>query len=520
MMTQTVLPFHYSEATLGKETANAGLPLYFELSAVSGIVGKIAHHLQLRKAGWEDVSIVIALVLLNVAGGTHVEDIECLEADTGLRQLMFAARDAHLSRGERRRKKRERRKAERRGEAERAFPSPSSIRRYLERFHDPETDRLREEALACGRKAFIVPETEAQRALWLVVKAQLGFLFRHESAQSATLDMDATCVETHKSTALPCYKGYRAYQPVNVYWYEQGTIAYSEFRDGNVPAAYALLGVLERALEQLPEGVERVMLRSDSAGYCWELLRFCAEGYNQRFGVIDFAVSADVTPEFKKAVALVPTQEWKPLFREDSEQTIDTTQEFAEVVYVPNAIGHKKVGPNYRFIAIREPLAQLQLPSLLQESQQELPFPTMQMLPKKGPAVPHKLHAVVTNLDWPAQKVISWLRQRCGKSEEVHAIMKHDLAGGTLPSNLFGANAAWWTIMIIAHNLNTTMKHLVLGDRWVRRRMKAIRFHFVHIAGRIVGTGRRLLVRIAEPAHTFLQEARMRILALANAPPI
>ena len=46
-----------------------------------------------------------------------------------------------------------------------------------------------------------------------------------------------------------------------------------------------------------------------------------------------------------------------------------------------------------------------------------------------------------------------------------------DLAGGRMPSGLFGANAAWWTIMIwtimiLAHNLNAVMKRLVLGPAW------------------------------------------------------
>ena len=61
-----------------------------------------------------------------------------------------------------------------------------------------------------------------------------------------------------------------------------------------------------------------------------------------------------------------------------------------------------------------------------------------------------------------------------------------DLAGGQLPSSDFGENAACppplirfaagegtrW-IMILAFNLNTLMKRLVLGDNWTRRRMKA-----------------------------------------------
>ncbi|MEW6419484.1 MAG: hypothetical protein AB1480_15450 [Nitrospirota bacterium] len=40
------------------------------------------------------------------------------------------------------------------------------------------------------------------------------------------------------------------------------------------------------------------------------------------------------------------------------------------------------------------------------------------------------------------------LYQRCGKSEEAHAAMKNDLAGGQFPSGDFGENAAWWWIMV------------------------------------------------------------------------
>ena len=59
--------------------------------------------------------------------------------------------------------------------------------------------------------------------------------------------------------------------------------------------------------------------------------------------------------------------------------------------------------------------------------------------------------------------MIHWHHKRCGKSEEAHSIMKEDLAGGRLPSGEFsGENAAWWYIMVLAHNLNTAMKNLVL----------------------------------------------------------
>jgi hypothetical protein len=48
---------------------------------------------------------------------------------------------------------------------------------------------------------------------------------------------------------------------------------------------------------------------------------------------------------------------------------------------------------------------------------------------------------LVTNRKDAGDKVIWWLRERCGKSEEVHSVMKSDLAGGQLPSGQFGANS-------------------------------------------------------------------------------
>ncbi len=52
----------------------------------------------------------------------------------------------------------------------------------------------------------------------------------------------------------------------------------------------------------------------------------------------------------------------------------------------------------------------------------------------------------LTNMDWEGNRLIRWHHERCGKSEEAHSVMKEDLAGGMLPSSLFGANAVWWWI--------------------------------------------------------------------------
>jgi len=53
----------------------------------------------------------------------------------------------------------------------------------------------------------------------------------------------------------------------------------------------------------LVEGVSTVCLRSDTAGYQHDLLKYCEKGENKRFCRIKFAIGADVTKEFRKAVA-------------------------------------------------------------------------------------------------------------------------------------------------------------------------------------------------------------------------
>ena len=98
--------------------------------------------------------------------------------------------------------------------------------------------------------------------------------------------------------------------------------------------------------------------------------------------------------------------------------------------------------------------------------------------------------------------------------------MKSDLAGGQMPSGLFGANAAWWALMILAYNLNAAMKRLVLGKDWVAKRMKALRFRLIGLPGRVVNHARNLIIRLsagAEALEIFIT-ARQTIRALACGP--
>ncbi|HEY5308884.1 MAG TPA: hypothetical protein VIK97_10275, partial [Casimicrobiaceae bacterium] len=131
----------------------------------------------------------------------------------------------------------------------------------------------------------------------------------------------------------------------------------SEFRDGNVPAGHEQLRVLKDSLAHLPASVTEVALRSDSAGYQEELLLYCGEGKDARFGVIAFAISADMTKAFRAAVLATPESAWQKLMRTFDGKLQETGQEWAEVCYVPTWAGHSRNRADYRFLAIREPLA-------------------------------------------------------------------------------------------------------------------------------------------------------------------
>jgi hypothetical protein len=501
---QGVLGFQYeTERSSGGLTSLAGLPLYLELIVACGLAAAIRQYLHVAgKQGWLDLQMVLAVVFLNLAGGDCVADVERLQSDDGFAAVMDAIERALFTR-----KERQAMKARWRRPPNRTVPSQSALSGWLERFDDPDAPK------AEAGTAVIPQETAQLQGLWRANQALLEFLQCKQPSASATLDMDATLIATNKREALYCYKSFKAYQPLNCWWAEQNVMLYSEFRDGNVPAGYEQLRVLKDSLRYLPASVKKVSLRSDSAGFQQDILLYCGEGKDPRFGVIEFAVSADVTEAFRAAVLATAESEWKPLIRMFDGEPQQTGQEWAEVCYVPDWAGRSRKRADYRFLAIREPLRQQELDL---GDAALLPFPTQQF-GRKGT---YKLFGVVTNRKDAGDNVIWWLRERCGKSEEVHAVMKNDLAGGQLPSGKFGANAAWWALTILTHNLNSVMKQLVLGKDWAPSRIKALRFHLIALPGRVVRHARRLIIRLGAAAETvaMLDRARETIRALACGP--
>jgi hypothetical protein len=499
-----MLSYQYqAEPTATQMTGLAGLLPYLDLACLLGVLEAVDVEVGMTGAqGWLDRQHVLALVLLNLAGGESMGDVRLLEADAGLCRMVKEAERYRLPRGERRAWERRFRKGR-----VRTFPSPARICEWLERFHDPKQEEAREEGVA-----FIPVATAPLTGLGKVNQRLVAGVQRHASCAEATLDIDATLQETHKREALFCYQGYRAYQPLNVYWAEQGLLVYSQFRDGNVPAQSGILEALKASLESLPAGVERVRVRMDSAGYQYAVLKYCATGDGGKRDPIGFTISNDMTPEFRGAVRQAPEAAWQPLPRGRGE----AAQEWAEVVYVPQELALSKGAPDYRYLALRERVAQGVLPGMTEgEEQPKLPFATEELA-----GITYRLSGIVTNRTEDGAELLRWHHQRCGKSEEAHAILKTDLAGGRFPSGKFGANAAWWALVVLAYNLHAALRRLALPGPLTPKRMKALRFALIAVPGRVVERGRQLFVRLARghPALAWLCEMCRKLRALTPAP--
>ena len=192
IMAQPLLSFRYEGSTQGNFTSFAGLPLFLEMAQACGLSTRIQEQMGLKTQGWMDSQIILSLLLLNIAGGDCVEDMNRLESDEGLKTLLLEQECKGIGRKLRRAYLRRFRKIK-----NRALPSLSSIRRYLEKFHNQQ-----EEGKRVIGTAFIPQPNEALTALKNINQNMIDFAQTHQHYRTATLDQDATLAATNKKTAL------------------------------------------------------------------------------------------------------------------------------------------------------------------------------------------------------------------------------------------------------------------------------------------------------------------------------
>jgi hypothetical protein len=433
-------------------TAHAGIPLLAELFRACGaadVMERVASPKQ-RDRGLKAWEMAESFFSLWLSGGERCEDLDRLREDRALAQLL-----GH------------------------DLPAARTARSFLESFHAEDLPLLQ-----AGEHAVVPGESALLEGLAAVSGQVVRYLQQQKPATQATLDVDATILESDKQAAQATYDGRRGYQPVFVLWAEQDVIVADEFRDGNVPAGSGNLRVVQKAVEALPPGVEQIRLRADSALYEHALLDWMA---GQDIG---FAVSADMSRELRALIEALPETDW----RTDREET-GAVRQWAEVAFVSD---EQRSREPHRYLAIR-------------------------VLKKQGSLFAdgsdRRHYAVVTNLPGDGLELLRWHRGKAGTIEHVHDILTNELAAEALPSQKFGANAAWVRLNVILYNLLSALKRLTLPAELQTARPKRLRFLLFNTVGRVIHHARETLLRLASTlARQLFDAARVRIHRLA--PPL
>ena len=126
---------------------------------------------------------------------------------------------------------------------------------------------------------------------------------------------------------------------------------------------------------------------------------------------------------------------------------------------------------------------------------------------------------MVTNRDGEIADLVRWHWEKAGTIELLHDVTKNELGAAVPPCGRFGANAAWYRLSLLTHNVLSAMKSLALPPKLSSARPKRLRFTVFTMAARIISHAGRLIVRVGAEAEQAagLIAARLRLAQLQAA---
>jgi len=405
-----------------------------------------------RARGLSEAQDVESAVLLHIAGGEGYDDAAVLADDRCLeRGLGYTP------------------------------TRPDALRKFLEAFHDPEWEKDRPAAEV--QKTFLPEPTPALEGLGQAATALVHQIGHRYTAQGqpqriATLDADATIIESQKRAAKWTDEGTRGYQPLVVVWAELDVVVADEFREGNVPARQAPLPCVRAAFAALPGNITERYFRGDSACHENALIGWLdhPDRAAEPGGPIGFGISAVQTEPLAAALRAVPERQWQTFGQEAD----GTRRQWAELDYVPGAAYEPKQARPLRYVGLR-----------LAKPQGEL----------FADGTQHHYHAVISNRRERGDRLLVWHRQKAGTVEHTHEEVKNGLGGGRLPSGKFGANAAWFRLSLMAYNVVSAMRGLALEESLRTAKLKRLRLWVFALCGRMSCTGGTLRLRLSTDAE-------------------
>ena len=289
-----------------------------------------------------------------------------------------------------------------------------------------------------------------------------------------TLDIDATQIVAEKRDAAWTYKGERGYMPMVGHLAEAGVVIHDDFRAGNVAPASANLGFVKACEARLPKGHTLTAVRADSASYQADLFNDC-----EKTGKT-FAIGGRLDAPTLAAIAAIPESAW----------THYTDCAVAETVH-----SMEHTDKAFRLIVVRY------------HHQAEL-------LEEDRP----RYHVIASNRSGSTADVLIWYRQRGEHSENGIKELKIGFGMERMPCGQESANAAFFRIGVIAHNLFVLFKHSALGEGWQRHRIATVRWRLFQVPGRLVRHAGAWVLKVAADVAEDFAAIRSRAYAFIHDP--
>jgi hypothetical protein len=290
--------------------------------------------------------------------------------------------------------------------------------------------------------------------------------------ERVTIELDATLVGAHseKDGAAGNFKGGYGFHPLLAYCDESSEALAGILRPGNAGANTAVdqIAVADEALAQIPEEhIEEIelLLRADSAGATHELADWCRDAR------IGFSVGYDLTEPVRRAIGKVPENAWVSALQQDGSERRN-----GEVCELTGLLDLSCWPEGTRLICRRE-----------------RPHPGAQLS-----FTDHDGYRFQSFLTDQGEDDVAGLERRQRQRAHVEDQIRDDKDTGLakLPFKDFAMNQVWLELVLIAHNLLSWAKALLLEGVLQKAAPKRLRHRLLHVAGRLAFHGRRARLRL------------------------
>ena len=282
---------------------------------------------------------------------------------------------------------------------------------------------------------------------------------KEKNIKEAVFDADVSLIEANKKESKKTYKGFRGMG--SLLGFVNGYCLYSDFRNGNVHASVGLLEQLKYIHEKLSENGIKMIYRSDSAGFTYEIMDYCAKN-----NITYFLRAKEFGSLRRQAYGL-------------EFQNLTEEKQISEFVYSMNELP-------IRIITTREKL------------KTDLPFD-----------VYGNYRFIATNSNKSIVNVYESYNDR-GVCEYNIKELKQNFELDRLPSSYLGANGLWSSVVVLAYNIMMAFKQKLSIKRLTARTVRWL----LTMPAKIVTHSGRLFLNLSTDKKTFKRILKWRIRCL------